>query len=132
MKLYKVKNRVPELDTKTCICINNRLWNRDKIQVINGGKEFLAPKYYAAQHVSQKDYTTLKKGRYRAQKPLKNIRKYDKTKQTRYDFHAYYLTEEQYNQMYEFFYTKVKPQAMRKMKTVEDLKNEELKRKRRK
>lgn len=124
MKLHQIKNRIIELDTKVCICINNRLWNRDKIQFINGGKQFLAPKYYTPQHVSQIDFSKRKNSRYRAKEPLKNIRKYDKTKQARYDFHAYYLTEEQYNQMYEFFYTKVKPKAMRKMKTVEDLKKE--------
>ena len=124
MKLHKVKNRIPELDTKTRMCINNRLWNRDKIQIINGGKEFLAPKYYTAQHVCEVDYSKRRTSRYRAKKPLNNIRKYDKTNQARYDFHAYYLTEEQYKQMYNFFYTKVKPKAMRKMKTVEDLKKE--------
>ena len=128
MKLHEVKNRVPELDTKVCICINNHLWNREKVQFINGGKQFLAPKYYAPRHITQVKREKLIRARVRAMNPLKHLRdvkptkpKWYKPKELKYNFHAYYLSEEQYNQLYGFFYSKIKPNGRRTIKTVEQI-----------
>ena len=131
MKLHEVKNRVLELDTKTCVFINNHLWNRDKIQFINGGKQFLAPKYYSPQHISQVKRLKLLQAKQRLMRPLKNLKGIEPTEynskkskkftEGRYDFHAYYLTEEQYNKLYGFYYSKIRPNTKRTMKTVEQI-----------
>ena len=128
MKLYEVKNRVLELDTQTCICINNKLWNRKKVQFIEGGKAFLAPKYYAPRHISQIKYEKLLRAKYRAMKPLKRLkeikpskRKRHEPKEPRYNFYANYLTKEQYDKLYGFYYSKIKPNGKRTIKTTEQI-----------
>lgn len=130
MKLHKVKNRILELDTKACMCINNKLWNREKVQFINGGKEFLAPKYYSPRPLSQVKYEKRLQAKIRAMRPLKNLKeikppkpkRYD-TKEPRYNFYANYLTKEQYEMLYGFYYSKIKPNGKRTIKTVEQIDN---------
>lgn len=128
MKLHKVKSRIIELDTKQCMCINNYLWNREKVQFINGGKEFLAPKYYAPRPLSQVAYQKRLQAKIRAMYPLKNLKeikppkpKRYKPKEPKYNFYANYLTKEQYEMLYGFFYSKIKPNGKRTIKTPEQI-----------
>lgn len=73
MKLHKIHYRNPQLDTEVCYCINNRLWNKSKITILND-KAFLAPKYYCPRHVSQLAGQRLANKRYRTNRPLRTIR----------------------------------------------------------
>lgn len=75
MRLVKIHYRNPALDTRFSYCINNRLWNKDKVQIINGGKEMLVPKYYTARHVGTQPAQMRANARYRAKNPLKFIKK---------------------------------------------------------
>ena len=74
MRLIKIKHRTPALDTRQCYCINNYLWNKDKVQIINNGTEMLVPKYYCPMHIGQKPSKQLANARYRAGRPLKLIK----------------------------------------------------------
>lgn len=140
MRLYQVKKRTPELDTKVCICVNNRLWNRDKIQFINGGKEFLVPKLYRGAHIAQIRHSKLIKAKSPTMNPLRRLKqvkppkrkppKYKPPKEPRYNFYANYLTKEQYEMLYGFYYSKIKPNGKRTIKTIEQI--EEYKRNKRK
>lgn len=75
MRLIKIHYRNPALDTEFSYCINNYLWNKAKVQIINGGKEMLIPKYYKPRHVGQLDPQRRANARYKARKPLKLIKK---------------------------------------------------------
>ena len=75
MRLVKINYRNPALDTQFCYCINNYLWNKEKVQIINGGKELLAPKYYKPRHVGQLENDRRLAAKYKARKPLKFIKK---------------------------------------------------------
>lgn len=74
MRLIKIKHRTPALDTQFSYCINNYLWNKDKVQIINNGTEMLVPKYYCPMHIGQKSSKKLASARYRATRPLKLIK----------------------------------------------------------
>lgn len=74
MRLVKIKYRNPRLDTEICICINNQLWNKSKIKIINNGTEMLVPKYYCPQHVGRLESQRKANKKYRAAKPLKIIK----------------------------------------------------------
>lgn len=73
MKLHKIKYRNPALDTRDSYCINNYLWAKKKIQILND-KEFLAPKYYCPRHVGQTANRRAADTKYRARNPLKQIK----------------------------------------------------------
>ena len=75
MRLVKIRYRNPALDTEFSYCINNRLWRKDVVQIINDGKELLAPKYYNARHVGQLAAQKRANAKYRAKNPLKFIKK---------------------------------------------------------
>ena len=81
MRVVKIHYRNPALDTKFSYCINNRLWNKDKVQIINGGKEMLVPKYYSARHVGTQPAQMRANARYRAKNPLKLIKKVHEQKE---------------------------------------------------
>lgn len=81
MRVVKIHYRNPALDTKFSYCINNRLWNKDKVQIINGGKEMLVPKYYSARHVGTQPAQMRANARYRAKNPLKFIKKVHEQKE---------------------------------------------------
>lgn len=74
MRLIKIKYRNPALDTEQCYCINNYLWNKSKVQIINNGKEMLVPKYYSPIHVGALPARKKADARYRARQPLKLIK----------------------------------------------------------
>ena len=74
MRLIKIKYRNPALDTQFSYCINNYLWNKEKVRIINDGTEMLVPKYYCPTHVGQKGSKKLASARYRASRPLKLIK----------------------------------------------------------
>lgn len=82
MKLWKIKYRNPALDTKGCYCINNFLWAKDKIQILNN-KEFLAPKYYTPRHIATLESQRLATAKYLGSRPLKNIKKQYEDKKKR-------------------------------------------------
>ena len=75
MRVIKIHYRNPALDTKFSYCINNYLWNKDKVQIINGGKEMLIPKYYKPRHVGTQPAQMRANAKYKARKPLKLIKK---------------------------------------------------------
>lgn len=75
MRLVKIRYRNPALDTEFSYCINNRLWRKDVVQIINDGTELLAPKYYNARHVGQLAAQKRANAKYRAKNPLKFIKK---------------------------------------------------------
>ena len=81
MRIVKIHYRNPALDTRFSYCINNRLWNKDKVQIINGGKEMLVPKYYCARHVGTQPAQMRANARYRAKNPLKFIKKVHEQKE---------------------------------------------------
>lgn len=73
MRLVKINYRNEKLDTEGCYCINNYLWNKDKVQIISK-TEMLVPKYYTPRHVGQLKNRKLADARYRARNPLKRIK----------------------------------------------------------
>ena len=75
MRVIKIHYRNPALDTEFSYCINNYLWRKDKVQIINGGKEMLIPKYYKPRHVGQLDPQRRANAKYKARQPLKLIKK---------------------------------------------------------
>lgn len=83
MRLEKIHYRNPALDTEFSYCINNRLWRKDVVQIINGGKEMLVPKYYTARHVGQLDAMRRANAKYRAKNPLKFIKKNHERKEAK-------------------------------------------------
>lgn len=135
MKLHKIKYRNPALDTQFCYCINNYLWNKDKIQIINDGKEFLAPKYYCPRHVGQLENRKLAIARYRAGKPLKKIkeeherkkrefknRKKPKTSDRIYKF-SVNVNATEYKMLWNFLYKDVRDPLKDKVRiqTIEEI-----------
>ena len=80
MRLVKIHYRNPALDTQFSYCINNRLWRKDKVQILND-KEMLVPKYYSARHVGTIPAQKRANARYRAKNPLKFIKKVHEEKQ---------------------------------------------------
>lgn len=81
MRLEKIHYRNPALDTELSYCINNKLWRKDKVQIINGGTEMLVPKYYTARHVAQLSAQRRAIAKYRAKNPLKFIKKNHEAKE---------------------------------------------------
>ena len=81
MRLVKIHYRNPALDTQFSYCINNRLWNKDKVQIINNGTEMLVPKYYSARHVGTQPAQMRANAKYRAKNPLKFIKKVHEQKE---------------------------------------------------
>ena len=141
MKLHKIKYRNPALDTKFCYCINNYLWAKNKIQIINNGTEFLAPKYYCPRHVGQLENRRLAYSKYRARHPLKTIKKaheeVKKERQRRWremikkrrTSNRYYkftvsVSEDEYKLLWNFLYKEVRNPLKDKIRiqTIEELK----------
>ena len=135
MKLHKVKYRNPALDTVGCYCINNYLWAKDKVQIINNGKAFLAPKLYCPRHVSQLAARKLADAKYRASQPLKQIkseherkkrefkrRKRQKTSNRIYKF-AVNVSYDEYKLLWNFLYKDIRnPITDRvRIQTIEEL-----------
>ena len=140
MKLHKIHYRNEKLDTQFCYCINNYLWAKDLIQILND-EEFLAPKYYTPRHVSQLENRKLANARYRARNPLKLIKKSheDRPKRQRrpkelltkriYKF-AVNVDEDEYRALWNFLYKELRDPIKDKsrVETIEE-KKERLKKK---
>ena len=139
MKLHKIKHRNPALDTEKCYCINNRLWNKKRVQIINNGTEFLAPKYYYPVHVSRLVKDQLVKARYRASSPLTLIKQEHERRQankkrfkpkkphekTKRIYHFTVLVDEdEYKVLWNFLYKDVRDplKDRRRIATIEELK----------
>ena len=140
MKLHKIHYRNPQLDTKICFCINNRLWNKEKITILND-KQFLAPKYYCPRHVSQLSAQKLAYKRYKANRPLRTIktnyenslkvakkqkqreRKKRKPTERVYKFNVS-VTENEYRYLWDILYKELRdPLAKgKRIATIEELK----------
>lgn len=137
MKLVKIKYRNPALDTQFSYCINNYLWNKEKVQIINNGTEMLVPKYYCPRHVGQLHNQKLASARYRAQQPLKLIKaeherkkrefkervKRGRTTDRIYKF-AVEVNESEYKLLWNYLYYEVRDplKRERKIQTIEELK----------
>lgn len=136
MKLHKVKYRNPALDTQACYCINNYLWAKDKIQIINNGKEFLAPKLYCPRHVGQLDAMRRANAKYQAGRPLQMIKRIYQEKQAKkktgrkqgsttdriYKF-TVSVSEEEYKLLWNYLYKEVRDPLKDKIRiqTIEEV-----------
>lgn len=141
MKLHKIHYRNPALDTEGRYCINNYLWAKDKVQIINNGTEFLAPKFYCPIHVSKIPAQKLASARYRARQPLKRIkseherkkREYKKRKRPKTSDRIYKfsvnVSYDEYKVLWNFLYKEVRnPLTDRyRIQTIEELEEKRLK-----
>ena len=135
MRLVKIRYRNPALDTEFSYCINNRLWRKDVVQIINGGTELLAPKYYHARHVGQLSSMRRANAKYRAKNPLKFIKKNHEAKEKKkagrkkgkqtdriYKF-AVNVNATEYKMLWNFLYKEVRDPLKDKhrIQTIEEL-----------
>ena len=137
MRLVKIRYRNPALDTEFNYCINNYLWNKNKVQIINDGKEMLVPKYYRARHVGELDAQRRANAKYHARKPLKLIKKAYEEKQAKkkvgrkkgshtdrlYKF-AVNVSEDEYKLLWNYLYKEIRDPLKDKIRvqTIEELK----------
>lgn len=146
MRLHKIKHRNAALDTEKCYCINNMLWNKKKIQIIDNGKAFLAPKYYAPNHVSISVKNKLFKAGYLGERPLKAIKREHEQRQKNrklfkrkkpseksqriYKF-SVMVDEFEYKLLWNFLYKDVRDPIKDRVRirTIEEVKEDELKKK---
>ena len=123
------------MDTERCYCINNYLWNKDKVQIISD-KEFLAPKFYAPRHVGQLHNRKLAQNRYRSRQPLKLIkseherkkREYKKRISNRVKTDRIYrfnvnLSADEYKMMWNYLYKEIRDPSKdrRRIQTIEEM-----------
>ena len=135
MRLVKIHYRNPALDTEFSYCINNRLWRKDVVQIINDGKEMLVPKYYTARHVGQLDAMRRANAKYRAKNPLKFIKKVHEQKERKkagrkkgsktdkiYRF-SVNVNETEYKMLWNFLYKEVRDPLKEKIRvqTIEEI-----------
>lgn len=142
MRLVQIKYRNPLLDTEQCYCINNFRWNKEKVTIINGGKEMLVPKYYCPQHVGQLESRKKANKKYRANKPLKLIkqeheriqkerkeRKKTGTQTERIYKFAVNVSYDEYKLLWNFLYKEVRNplKDRHRIQTIEELEEKRLK-----
>ena len=135
MKLHKIRYRNPALDTQYSYCINNYLWNKEKIQILNNGTEFLAPKFYCPRHVGQLGSMRRASAKYRANKPLHLIKKAHEVKEKKkvgrkkgtqtdkiYKF-AVNVNADEYKLLWNFLYKEVRDplKDRHRIQTIEEL-----------
>lgn len=141
MKLVKIRYRNPALDTEQCYCINNYLWNKVKVQIVNAN-EMLVPKYYCPVHVGARPSRIKAHARYRARQPLKLIKQaHDAEKKERkkrrktgrktdriYKFEVS-VSYDEYKLLWNFLYKEVRnPITDRyRIQTIEELEEKRLK-----
>ena len=140
MKLHKIKSLNSKYDTETCVCINNFLWNKSKIKILND-KEFLAPKYYCPRHIGQLEAMKRAGKRYRARNPLKFIKqqheskaekkrknslKYKRQTERNYKF-CVQVTYNEYEALWNYLYRDLRnPLERKKLRTAREVEIERL------
>lgn len=141
MRLIKIKYRNPALDTQFSYCINNYLWAKNKVKIINNGTEMLVPKFYCPRHVAQLSGQRKAIARYKARQPLKFIkenhekhqeeqkrkRKLERKKRAKlsekhYRFNVM-VTAEEYKLLWDFLYKEVRDPLKDRMRvrTIEEI-----------